>query len=173
MIARQQGLPSLPVTATATLHAPQSPSAQPSFVPVRPLRRNSRSVGLGNIGDLDGFAVELKFDCRIHIQLERRSDPRANQHHINTPGRRPALRPIHFRRPIKIFEERAGADFLKREARHQSSSSEIAPQLMPRRKKFNKPGPVAASSNTSPCREASAAFADERLEARRGGFPVR
>src|SRR4029077_16275666 len=39
-----------------------------------------------------------------------------------------------------------------------ASASVIAPQAMPRRKKFSNPCPVAASSKTSPKSEASAAF---------------
>ena len=79
-----------------------------------------------------------------------------------------------WRRPRRIFRNERERISSSVNPVARASASVMAPQAMPRRKKFSRPCPVAASSNTSPNSEAKAAFftkAPSRPEA--GGSPAR
>src|SRR5207248_3493426 len=84
---------------------------------------------------------------------------RRNRVEPNRFAVQPKLDRVHdLRRPCRIFRNERERNSSSVSPVASASSSVIAPQAIPRKKKFRRPCPVAASSNTSPNKDASAAF---------------
>ena len=104
-------------------------------------------------------ATFLRASQSVRAQPIEQRCVRRNRIESNRSAVQPKLDRVHdFPRPWRIFRNERERNSSSVKPVASASSSVIAPQAIPRRKKFKRPCPVAASSNTSPNKDASAAF---------------